>query len=343
MLPKLDNAAEHLVSPSSWKPSTDTSVSPTASNFTPAETPPKSSSPNHQSLEDLDTARMEKSTEGVISKQEDKAPQSEDLKANQDVSPPKPEGPSTSKESISTNPKTKRVTCKKHAKDSKKKTKKHSKTVETTSSSDSDDSSSDSSSSSSSDDTSESSSEEDEATKEKRRSKAKKARKLKAKKRAKAKAKVEDTDSDSDDESSSSEEEKKKSKKKRQLKKKKRAKKSRELEEEDDDDGEEDDEDIDAAFKQQLARRQAMNLKRAGKGRVSRGSIGETVSISGELGKKSAKAKGKPGKRLAFRKFSSIKFQKVGIAAFAPRRFCPRIWYSPQECGEFFANIETLP
>ena len=324
MVPKLDNAAKHLVSPSSWKPSTDTSVSPTASDFTPAETPTKSSSPNHQSIEDLDTARMEESTEGAISKQEDKAPQSEDLKANQDASPPKPEGPSTSKESIFTNPKAKRVTCKKHAKDSKKKTKKHSKTVEATSSSDSDDSSSDSSSSSSLDDSSESSSEEVEATKKNRRSKAKKARKLKAKKRAKAKAKVEDTDSDSDDESSSEEEEKKKSKKKRQLKKKKRAKKSRELEEEDDD-GEEDDEDIDAAFKQQLAKRQAMNLKRAGKGRVSRGSIGETVSISGELGKKSAKAKGKPGKRLAFRNFPSIKFQKVGVAAFVPRKFCPRI------------------
>lgn len=343
MVPKLDNPAKHLVSPSSWKPSTDTSVSPTASNFTPAETPTKSSSLNHQSIEDLDTARMEESTEGAISKQEDKAPQSEDLKANEDASPPKPEGPSTSKDSIPTNPKAKRATCKKHAKDSKKKTKKHSKTVEATSSSDSDDSSSDSSSSSSSDDSSESSSEEDEAAKKKRRSKAKKARKLKAKKRAKAKAKVEGTDSDSDDESSSSEEEKKKSKRKRQLKKKKRAKKSRELEEEDDDDGEEEDEDIDAAFKQQLAKRQAMNLKRAGKGRVSRGSIGETVSISGELGKKSAKAKGKPGKRLASRNFSSVKFRKVGIAASFPCKYCPRIGYSPGECGEFFANHRDTP
>ncbi|KAL9074861.1 MAG: hypothetical protein Q9161_001999 [Pseudevernia consocians] len=242
---------------------------------------------------------MEETTGCTTFKLGDKAPESEDSQAKKDASLPKPEGPSTSKDPpMSTNPKAKRATCKKHAKDSKKKTKKHSKAVEPDSSSDSDDSSSDSSSSSSSSDYSDSSSEEDEAAKKKRKSKAKKAKKLKAKKRAKAKAKAEETDSDSDDESSSEEEEKKRNKRKKKLKKKKRAKKSREVEEDEEDEEDDDDDDGDAAInRQKLAQLQALSLKRVGRGRVGRGSIGEAVSISGELGKTSAKAKGKPGKR----------------------------------------------
>lgn len=315
MIPKLDNAPKHLVTPSAWKPATDTSVSPAASDFTPADTPTNSSSSNHQSIEDIHTTSMEDTVEGTTSKHEGQAPQSEE-KAKEEVSPPKPEGPSTSKEPTTTNPKAKKPTCKKHAKDTKKKTKKHSKVVEADSSTDSDDSSSDSTSSSSSDDSSDSSSwEEDEASRKKRKSKAKKAKKLKAKKRAKAKAKAEDADSDSDDESSSSEEEKKKSKRKKQLKKKKRAKKSKEAEEKDDEEEEEEDEDEDdAAFnRQQLAQLQAMNLKRLGRNRAGRGSSGETVNISGELGKKNAKAKGKPGKRSVFWSLPSITFQKLQL------------------------------
>ena len=318
MIPKLENAAKHPLTPSSWKPSTDTSVTPTTSDFTPAGTPTKSSSSHHQSIEDIDATRMEEITESIISKQEGKVPESGDSKAEEDASPSKPEGLSTSKEPTSTNLKAKRAVCKKHAKNSKKKTKKLSKTVEADSSSDSDDSSFDSSSSSSSDDSSDTSTEEDEAAKKKRKSKAKKAKKLRAKKKAKAKAKAEDTDSDSDDESSSEEEEKKKSKRKKQLKKKKkkRAKKSKEVEEDDDDEEEDDDddeeEDGDAAFnRQQLAQLQAMNLKRVGRGRVGRGSVGETAGISGELGKKSAKAKVKPGKRLVFCNLPSVKFRKM--------------------------------
>ena len=325
MIPKLENAAKHLVTPS-WKPSTDPSVSPTTSDFTPADTPTKSSSPNHQSTEDLDTTKMEETTGCTTFKLGDKAPESEDSQAKKDESLPKPEGPSTSKEPpISTNPKAKRATCKKHAKDSKKKTKKHSKAVEPDSSSDSDDSSSDSSSSSSSSDYSDSSSEEDEAAKKKRKSKAKKAKKLKAKKRAKAKAKAEETDSDSDDESSSEEEEKKRNKRKKKLKKKKRAKKSREVEEDEEDEEDDDDDDGDAATnRQKLAQLQALSLKRVGRGRVRRGSIGEAVSISGELGKTSAKAKGKPGKRSVFRHLPSIKSPKSGSAASVSGKFSHR-------------------
>lgn len=311
MIPKLDNAAKHPVTPSSWKPSTDPSVSPTNSDFTPAETPPKSSGSAHQSIEDINATGMEETIEGATSKQQGKPPESEDTKAKEDASPPKPDIPSASKESTSINPKSKKATCKKHAK---KKTKKHSKAAKADSSSDSDESSSDSSSSSSSGDPSDSSTEDDEAAKKKRKSKAKKARKLKAKKRAKAKAKAEDTDSDSDDESSSSEEEKKKSKMRKQLKKKKRAKKSKEVEEEDDEEADEDDDDDeDAALRQQVAQVRALNLKRVGKGRAGRGTVGETVNISGELGKKSAKAKAKPGKRSVFRKLSSIRWQKSGL------------------------------
>lgn len=342
MIPKLENAAKNLVTPS-WKPSTDTSVSPTTSDFTPADTPTKSSSSNHQSTEDLDATKMEETTGCPTSKQGDKAPESEDLKAEKDASLPRPEGPSTSKESMSTNPKAKRATCKKHAKDSKKKTKKRSKAVEPDSSSDSDDSSSDSSSSSSSSDSSDSSSEEDEAAKKKRKSKAKKAKKLKAKKRAKAKAKAEETDSDSDDESSSSEEEKKKNKRKKQLKRKKRAKKSREVEEDDDEEEDDDDEDGDAAInRQKLAQLQAMSLKRVGRGRVGRGSIGETVSISGELGKTSAKAKAKPGKRSVFRDLPDIKSPKSGSAALVPCKFSHREGIRPKNAERFAPIIETL-
>lgn len=336
MIPKLENAAKHPVTPSSWKPSTDTSVSPTTSDFTPAETPTKSSSSNHQTIEDFDATRMEDTAESTTSKQEGKAPDSEDSKAKEDASPVKPEGPSTSKESTSKNPKFKKSACKKHAKGSKKKTKKYFKAVEAESSSDSDDSSSDSSSSSGSDDSSDSSSSEEEAAKKRRKSKAKTGKKQKAKKKAKAKARVEDTVSDSEDESSSEEEEKKKSKKKKQLKKKKkRAKKSREVEEEDDDeeDDEDDDENGDAAFnRQQLAQLQAMNLIPTGRGRVGRGSSGEAVSISGELGKKSAKAKGKPGKRSAFPNLSSIKFhrselRRLSVAKSVTNRiFASRVW-----------------
>ena len=312
MIPKLKDPAKHSVTPASGKPSTDTSVSPTTSDFTPLETPTKSLSSNHQSVEDINAAGMEETTESTGSKQQGKAPDSEGPKANEDASPLKP---SSLKESTSTNPKAKRLTCKKHPKDSnkkKKKTKKHSKTVEADSNSDSDDSSSDSSSSSSSDDSSDFSSEEDEAAKKKRKSKAKKAKKLKLKAKKKAKAKAEDTDSDTDEDSSSSEEEKKKSKKKKQLKKKKRAKKSKEVEEEDEEEDEEDDdEDGDAVFnKQQLAQLQAMNLKRTARARVARGSSGETVSISGELGKKNVKAKGKPGKRSVPRYSPSTKSEK---------------------------------
>lgn len=311
MIPKLKNAAKHPVTPSSWKPSTDTSGSPTTSDFTPAETPTKSSDSTHQSIRDIDATGMEENTEGATSKQESKPPESEDTKAKEDASPPKPDIPSTSKESTSTKSKTKRASCKKHAKDAKKKTKKHSKAVEADSSSDSDDSSSNTSSSSTSDDSSDSSTEDDESAKKKRKSKAKRARKLKAKKKAKAKTKLEDSDSDSDDESSSSEEEKKKSKKRKQLKKK-RAKKSKEVEEEDDDEEDDDDDgDGDVALnRQQLAQLRAMNLKQPGRGRAGRATAGETVNVSRELGKKNAKAKGKPGKRSVFRKLSSIKLQK---------------------------------
>ena len=353
MIPKLDNAVKHPVTPSSWKPSTDASVSPTNSDFTPTETPTKSSSSDHQSVEDINSTSMEETTEGATSKQEGKAPECEDTKANEDASPPKPEIPSTSKESTSTNSKAKKATCKKHAKDSKKKAKKRSKTVEADSSSDSDVSSSDSSSSSSSDASSDSSSDDDEAAKKKPKSKAKKAKKLKAKKRAKAKAKAEDTDSDSDDGSSSEEEEKKKkSKKRKQLKKKKRAKKSKEVEEEDD--GEEDDDDDDdgdaALNRQQLAQLQAMNLKRIGRGRAGRGSTGETVNISGELGKKSAKAKGKPGKRSVFRKLStsssssSIKLQKceLQLLSFATS-VTNRLFRSRKRRTSRHSSGETLP
>lgn len=319
MIPKLKNAAKHPVTPSSWKPSTDTSGSPTTPDFTPAETPTKSSGSNHQTIRDIDATGMEETTEGATPQQEGKTPESEDTKAKEDTSSPKPDITPTPKESKST--KTKKTSCKKHAKDAKKKTKKHSKAVEANSSSDSDDSSSNTSSSSSSDDSSDSSSEDDEAAKKKRKSKAKAARKLKAKKKAKAKAKLEDSDSDSDDESSSSEEEKKKSKKRKQLKKKKRAKKSKEVEEEDDEEGDDDDDDAgDAALnKQQLAQLRAMNLKQIGRGRAGRGTTGEIVNVSGELGKKNAKAKGKPGKRSVFRKLSSIKLQKneLRLSSFA--------------------------
>lgn len=334
MIPKLRDAAKHPVTPSSWKPSTNTSVSPTTPNFTPSETPTKSSSSNDSNIEGINAARMEETTESTTSKQEGKASESEGLKAKEEVSPLKPEGPSTSKDSNPTNSKTKRCTCKKHPKKAKKKAKRQSKNVEADSSSDSDDSSSDSSSSCSSDDSSDLSSEEDEAATKRRKSKAKKAKKLKAKKRAKAKVKAEDTDSDSSDESSSEEEEKKKSKRKKQARKKKRARKSKEVEEEDDE--EEEDEDGNAAFnRQQLAQSLAMNLKRLGRGRVGRGSSGEAVSVGGELGKKSAKAKGKPGKRLVFRNLPSIKFQNITIA-LVPRKVSHD--HSPQNCSEFCAD-----
>lgn len=99
---------------------------------------------------------------------------------------------------------------------------------------------------------------------------------------------------------------------------------------EEDDDEEEEDEDGNAAFnRQQLAQSLAMNLKRLGRGRVGRGSSGEAVSVGGELGKKSAKAKGKPGKRLVFRNLPSIKFQNITIA-LVPRKVSHD--HSPQNC-----------
>ena len=277
---------------------------------------------------------MEDTTENTAAKQECKTSESEG-QAKEDASPLKPEGPTTSKEPTPKNPKAKKSACKKHAKDSKKKTKKHSKTVEVDSSSDSDDSSSDSSSSSSSDDSSDSSSDEDETARKKRRSKAKKAKKLKAKKKAKAKAKAEDTDSDSDDESSSDEEEKKKSKRKKKMKKKKkRARKSKEVEEEDDEAENDDDEDGNTAFnRQQLAQLQAMNLQRIGRARVV-----ETANGNGELGKKSAKAKGKPGKRSVFRfiqrQISGVPFAVLVYGSY--RRLS-------REQGVCLANIEGIP
>lgn len=322
MIPKLRDPAKHPpVSPASWKPSTDASVSPTTSNFTPAETPTKASSFNDPGLEDMNAASMEETADCTAAKQEGKTSDSQGLKSTEEASPLKPEGPSTSKDRNSTNPKAKKGMCKKHAKDAKRKAKRHSKTVETDTSSDSGDTSSDSSSSCSSDDSSESSSEEDEAAKKKRKSKARKAKKLKAKKRAKAKAKAEETDSDSDDESTS-EEEDKKSKKKKQAKKKKRARKSKEVEEDDEEEEDDDDDDVNAAFnRQQLAQLQAMSLKRIGRGRVGRGNSGETVNVNGELGKKNAKAKGKPGKRLVIRILPSIKFQDQ--VPGSPYSFCP--------------------
>lgn len=286
----------------------------------------------------MNAARMEETTDCTAAKQDGKSSDAQGLKATEEVSPLKPEGPSTSKDRNPTNPKAKKCMCKKHTKDAKKKAKRHSKTVETDTSSDSSDSSSDNSSSSSSDDSSESSSEEDEAARKRKKSKAKKAKKLKAKKRAKAKAKAEDTDSDSDDESTSEEEEKKKkSKKKKQAKKKKRAKKSKEVEEEDDEDEEDDDDDDGNATlnRQQLAQLQAMSLKRIGRGRVGRGNSGETVNANGELGKKGAKAKGKPGKRLVIRNLPSIKFQKVIIAS-VPRKVVHQCL--PQDGSDFCAG-----
>lgn len=304
MIPKLMNAGKNPVTPSSWKPSTDTSVSPTTSDFTPAETSAKSSNSNLQAADDVEATRMEETTESSTSREEGKAPEPDASNVKEEASPPQPEGPVTPKEPSSKSSKAKRSTCKKHAKESKKKkAKKHSKAVEADSSSDSEDSSSESSTSTSSDDSSGSSSEEDEAAKKKRKSKAKK--KAKAKKRAKAKAKAEDTDSDSDDESSSDEEEKKKNKRRKQLKKKKRAKKSKEVEEDDDEEDEDDEDDdgnaaINRQLAQQVAQLQAMQLKRSARGRGATGNSGEIVNAAGELGKKNAKAKGKPGKRLVF-------------------------------------------
>lgn len=285
----------------------------------------------------MNAARMEETAEGTAAKQEGKSPESQGLKVTEEASPLKPEGPSTSKDRNPTNPKSKKCVCKKRTKDAKKKAKRQSKTVESDTSSDSSDSSSDSSSSCSSDDSSESSSEEDEGARKKRKSKAKRAKKLKAKKRAKAKAKAEDTDSDSDDESTSEEEEKKKSKKKKLAKKKKRARKSKEVEEDDDEDEEDDDDDDGmAAFnRQQLAQLQAMSLKCIGRGRAGRGNSGETVNVNGELGKKSAKAKGKPGKRLVNRNLPSIKFQEVVIASVPRKGGHER---SPQDGSDFCAG-----
>ena len=259
---------------------------------------------------------MDDTTETATAKQAAKSSEPEGIKAKEEASPLKPDDPSKSKERNATNSKVKRCACKKPTNDYKKKAKRHPKILDSESSSDSDDSSSDSSSSYSTDDTSESSSSEEEAARRKRRSRAKRAKKLKTKKKAKAKAREEDTDSDDDDESDSEEEEKKKSKRKKQLKKKKRARKSKEVEEEDEEDEDDDvDDDGNAAFnRQQLAQLQAMNLKLVGRGRVGRGSSGETVNVNGELGKKNAKAKGKPGKRLVFRNLSSIKPREVATA-----------------------------
>ena len=282
MIPKLEKAAKHPVTPS-WKLSTNASVSSTASDCTPVETPSQSSSSNNQSVQDIDATKMEESTERTT-KQEEAAPASGSPKATDKASPTKPDGSATPKETTSRIAKVKKSTGKKNAKRSKK-SKKHSKAVETDSSSDSDDSSSDDSSSSSSDDSSGLSSEEDEAVKKKRKSK--KARKIKA--RRKAKAKAEETDSDFSDDSSSSEEEKRQSKKKRQLKKKKkRAKKSTVVEEDDEEEEEEaGDDNEDVTIKQQLAQLQAI------------------LKTTGESGKKDAKAKGKPGKRSVFCNFPS--------------------------------------
>ena len=300
MIPKFEKAAKHPVTPS-WKPSTNTSISSTASDCTPVETPPQSSSSNNQSVEDIDPTTMENSTEGTT-KQEEKAPASDSPNAQDEASSTKPDGPATFKETTSTVAKIKKSPGKKNDKSSKK-SKKHSKAVETDSDSDSDDSSSYDSSSSSSDDSSDPSSEEDEATKKKRKSKAKKEKKRKARRKAKAKAKAGDTDSDSSDESSSSEEEKKQSRKKRQLKKK-RAKKSKVVEEEDEEEEAGDDNEDVTINKQQLAQLQAICLNPLAK-RAVRGSAGETEKITGESGKKDAKAKGKPGKRSVFCTFPS--------------------------------------
>ena len=300
MIPKLEKAAKHPVTPS-WKPSTNASVSSTASDCTPVETPPQSSSSNNQSVQDIDATKMEESTERTT-KQEETVPASGSPKAKDEASPTKPDGSATPKEATSKIAKVKKSTGKKNAKGSKK-AKKHSKAVETDSSSDSDDSSSDDSSSSSSDDSSDSSSEEDEEAKKKRKSKAKKAKKSKARRKAKAKAKVEETDSDSSDESSSSEEEKRQSKKKRQLKKKKkRAKKSKVVEEDDEEEEAGDDNEVVTISKQQLAQLQAICLNPSAK-RAVRGSAAETEKTTGESGKKDSKAKGKPGKRSVFCKF----------------------------------------
>ena len=325
MIPKLRNAVKHSVSPSSWKPSTDTPVSPNTSNFTPAETPPKSSSSNDPAVDHLNLTNMEETAEGTLAKQEAKASDSEGIKAKEEVNPLKPESPTKSKEPNSTNTKPKRCMCKKHTKESKKKAKRHSKTVESDSSSDSDDSSSDGSTSCSTYDSSDSFSEEEEAARQKRRSKARRAKKLRAKRRARAKAKAEETDSDSDDESSSEEEEKKKSKRKR--KKKKRSRKSKDVEEEDDDEGEDNDDEVNTAFnRQQLAQIQAMNLKRMGRTLVGRGSTGEAAN---------AKAKGKPGKRSVFCNLSSIKFQEVTIT---PVLYKVSHEHSPQNGPGFCAD-----
>ena len=327
MIPKLRNAVKNSVSPSSWKPSTDTPVSPNTSNFTPADTPPKSASSNDPAVEHLNLTNMEETAEGTPAKQEAKASDSEGIKAKEEVNPLKPESPSKSKEPNSTNTKAKPCMCKKHAKGSKKKAKRHSKTVESDSSSDSDDSSSDSSTSCSTDDSSDSFSEDEEAARQKRRSKARRAKKLRAKKRARAKAKAEETDSDSDDESSSEEEEKKKSKRKRQAKKKKRSRKSKDVEEEDDDEGEDNDDEVNTAFnRQQLAQIQAMNLKRMGRALVGRGNTGESTN---------AKAKGKPRKRSVFCNSSSIKFQEVTITPVL-YKVCHE--YSPQDGPGFCAD-----
>ena len=297
MIPKLEKAAQHPVTPS-WKPSTNNSISSTASDGTPVETPPQSSSSNNQSVGDIDPTTMEESTERTT-KQEGKAPASDSPEAKDEASPAKLDGSATPKETTSKIAKVKKSNGRKDAKNSKK-AKKHSKAVETDSSSDSDDSSSDDSSSSSSDDSSDSSSEEDEALKKKRKSKAKKAKKLKARRKAKAKAKAGDTDSDFSDESSSSEEEKKRSRKKRQLKKKKkRAKKSRVVEEDDEEEEAGDDNEDVTISKQQMAQIQAICLNPLAK-RAVRASAAETEKTTTESGKKDAKAKGKPGKRSVF-------------------------------------------